>query len=97
MLPIFAYEYATKNAYLSPLGWPCIYSRCSINWIVTRIRSHWTGFSVIRIGFGSGFRKNSLLGIIFLPYWRGSNWRCSVIIFLSLLMRFGWIGRIIYC
>ena len=54
-------------------------------------------FSVIRIGFGSGFRKNSLLGIIFLPYWRGSSWRCSVIIFLSLLMRFGWIGRIICC
>ena len=73
MLPIFAYEYTTKNAYLSPLGWPCIYSRCSINWIVTRIRSHWTGFFCYQNRICSGFRKNNLFGIIFLPYWRGSN------------------------
>ena len=28
-------------AYLSPMGWPGIYSRCSTSWMVTRIRSHW--------------------------------------------------------
>ena len=43
MLHIFAYE----SAYLSPMGWPCIYSRCSISWIVTRIRSHWMGYFLL--------------------------------------------------
>ena len=28
-------------AYLSPMGWPCIYSRCSTNWTVIRNPSHW--------------------------------------------------------
>ena len=32
-------------AYLSPMGWTYIYSRYSTSWIVTRIRSHWMGFS----------------------------------------------------
>ena len=45
MLHMFAYEYASKSAHLSPLGWPCIYSRCSTSWIATRIHSHWMGFS----------------------------------------------------
>ena len=36
---------ASENTYLSPLGWPCIYSRCSTSWIATRIRSHWMRFS----------------------------------------------------
>ena len=40
-----AYEYASESAYLSPLGWPCIYSRCSTSWIATRIRSNWMRFS----------------------------------------------------
>ena len=26
-------------------------------------------FVIIDIGFGSGYRKSSLFGIIFLPYW----------------------------
>ena len=26
-------------------------------------------FVIIGIGFGKGYRKNSLFGIIFLPYW----------------------------
>ena len=61
--------YRLRIAYLSPLGWPCIYSRSSTSWIMTRIRSHWVGFFlIISIGFGNGFRKNSLFGIIFLPY-----------------------------
>ena len=65
MLQMFAYEYA----YLSPMGWPCIYSRCSTSWMVTRIRSHWMGYLVIiDIEFGQGYRKSSLIGIIFLPY-----------------------------
>ena len=25
---------------------------------------------IISIGFGNGFRKSHLLGIIYLPYWR---------------------------
>ena len=36
MLRMRAYEYA----YLSPMGWPCIYSRCSTSWMVIRIYSH---------------------------------------------------------
>ena len=40
---MFAYEYA----YLSPIGWPCIYSRCSTNWMVTWIHSHWMGYFLL--------------------------------------------------
>ena len=54
--------------YLSPMGWACIYSRCSTSWMVTRIRSHGIFFVIIGIGFGKGYRKSSLFGIIFLPY-----------------------------
>ena len=43
MLRKFAYEYA----YLSPMGWSCIYSRCPIGWMVTRIRSHWLGYFLL--------------------------------------------------
>ena len=35
--------YASKSAYLSPLGWPCIYSRCLTSWIMTKIYSHLMG------------------------------------------------------
>ena len=28
-------------AYLSPMGCPCIYSRCFTSWMVIRILSHW--------------------------------------------------------
>ena len=28
---------------------------------------------MINIGFGNGFRKSSLFGIIFLPYWGGGG------------------------
>ena len=31
-------------AYLSPMGWPCIYSRCFTSWMVIRILSHWMGY-----------------------------------------------------
>ena len=43
MLLKFAYEYA----YLSLMGWFCIYSRCPTNWMVTRIRSHWMGYFLL--------------------------------------------------
>ena len=43
MLHMFAYEYA----YLSPMGWACIYSRCSTSWMVTRIRSHWMRYFLL--------------------------------------------------
>ena len=74
MLRMFAFKYA----YLSPMGWSCIYSRCPTSWMVTRTRSHWLGyflllsiifFVIIDIRFGNGYRKSSLFGIIFLPYW----------------------------
>ena len=31
----------SELAYLSPMGWPCIYSRCSTSWMVIRNPSHW--------------------------------------------------------
>ena len=31
-------------AYLSPMGWPCIYNICFTNWMVIKILSHWTGY-----------------------------------------------------
>ena len=31
----------SELAYFSPMGWPCIYSGCSISWTVTRGPSHW--------------------------------------------------------
>ena len=31
----------SELAYLSPMGWPCIYSGCPISWTVTRGPSHW--------------------------------------------------------
>ena len=34
-------------AYLSSMRWPCIYSRCSTSWMVTRIRSHWMGYFLL--------------------------------------------------
>ena len=43
MLHKFAYEYA----YLSPMGWPCTYSRCSTSWMVTRILSHWMRYFLL--------------------------------------------------
>ena len=66
MLRIFLFKYP----YLSPMGWSCIYSRCPTSWMVTKIRSHWLGyfFVIIDIGFGNGYRKSSLFGIIFLSY-----------------------------
>ena len=43
MLCMFAYEYA----YLSPMGWPCIYSRCSTSWMMIRIHSHWMRYFLL--------------------------------------------------
>ena len=43
MLRVFAYEYA----YLSPMGWSCIYSICPTSWMVIRICSHWLGYFLL--------------------------------------------------
>ena len=34
-------------AYLSPMRWSCIYSRCSTSWMVTWIHSHWMGYFLL--------------------------------------------------
>ena len=54
-------------AYLSPMGWPCIYSRCFTNWMVIRILSHWMGY-FLDIGFDYGYRKYSLFRVF---HWVG--------------------------
>ena len=43
MLRVLAYEYAN----LSPMRWPCIYSRCSTSWMVDRIPSYWMGYFLL--------------------------------------------------
>ena len=43
----YAYMRAYEYAYLSPMGWPCIYSRCSTSWMVIRIHSHWMGYFLL--------------------------------------------------
>ena len=42
-----AYQCACVFAYLSSMGWPCIYSRCSISWMVIRSPSHWMGYFLL--------------------------------------------------
>ena len=37
--------------------------------MMIRIRSHWLGYFLLLSIFGSGYRKSSLFGIIFFPYW----------------------------
>ena len=34
-------------AYLSPIGWPGIYSMCFLSWMVIRILSHLTGYFLL--------------------------------------------------
>ena len=34
-------------AYLSPMGWPGIYSICFPSWMMIRILSHWTGYFLL--------------------------------------------------
>ena len=55
-------------AYLSPMGWPCIYSRCFTSWMVIEILSHWRGY-FLDIGFVYGIESATLFGIISFPYW----------------------------
>ena len=55
-------------AYLSPMRWPCIYSRCFTSWMVIRILSHLRGY-FLDIGFVYDIESAALFGIISFPYW----------------------------
>ena len=55
-------------AYLSPMGWPCIYSRCFTSWMVIRILSYLRGY-FLDIGFFMDIESAALFGIISFPYW----------------------------
>ena len=68
MLHIFAYE----SAYLSPMGWPCIYSRCFTGWMVIRILSYLKRY-FLDIGFDYGYRKWSSIRNYFFPLLVGSR------------------------
>ena len=84
MLRMLAYEYA----YLSPIGWPCIYSGYFTSWMVIRILSHRMGY-FLDIGFDRGYRKCSLFGIIFFPYWGirlDLMMSCNIVIYLTFLI-----------
>ena len=64
------YECASQCAYLSPMGWSCIYSRCSTSWMVTWIHIPLDEIFLIPVDirFSKGYRKSGLFEIIFLPY-----------------------------
>ena len=64
MLHMSAYEYE----YLSPMGWPYIYSRCSTSCMVIMIFSYWMEY-FLDIGFDYGYRKYSSIWNYSLPYW----------------------------
>ena len=55
-------------AYLSPMGWPCIYSRCFTSWMVIRIFP--IGGDIFLIsGLFMDIESAALFGIISFPYW----------------------------
>ena len=58
-------------AYFSPMGWPCIYTRCFTSWMVIRILSYWRGY-FLDIGFVYGYRKCSSIWNYFFPLLVGS-------------------------
>ena len=62
MLRMFAYE----SAYLSPMGWPCIYRRYFTSLMVIRILSYWMGY-FLNIRFDYGYRKWSSIRNYFFP------------------------------
>ena len=72
-------------AYLSPMGWPCIYSRCFTNWMVIRILSHWIRY-FLDIGFDYGYRKCSSIWNYFSPLLVGSClMSCNIVNYLTFL------------
>ena len=71
--------------YLSPMGWPCIYSRCFTSWMVIRILSHWRGY-FLDIGFVYGYRKCSSIWNYFFPLLVGSRlMSCNIVNYLTFL------------
>ena len=81
MLRMFAYEYV----YLSPLRWPCIYSRCFTSWMVIRNLSYWMGY-FLDIGFDYRYRKWSSIRNYFFPLLLGSRlMSCNIVNYLSLI------------
>ena len=54
--------------YLSPMGWPCIYSRCFTSWMVIRILSHWMRY-FLDMDLIMDIESATLFGIIYFPYW----------------------------
>ena len=55
-------------AYLSPMEWPCIYSRCFTSWMVIRILSHWCDIFLI-LDLIMDIESAALFRIISFPYW----------------------------
>ena len=81
MLRMFAYE----SAYFSPMGWPCIYSRCFTSWMVIRILSYLMGY-FFDIGFNYGYRKWSSIRNYFFLLLVGSRlMSCNIVNYLTFL------------
>ena len=72
-------------AYLSPIGWPCIYSRCFTSWMVIRILSHLMGY-FLDIGFDYGYTRCSSIWNYFSPLLVGSRlMSCNILNYLTFL------------
>ena len=56
-------------AYLSPMGWLDIYSVYGSQLEGSKDSFPLDEIFLAFIGFDNGYRKSSLLGVIFLPYW----------------------------
>ena len=81
-------------AYLSPMEWPCIYSRCFTSWMVIRILSRWMVIRILShwmryfldIGFDYGYRKCSFIWNYFFPLLVGSRlMSCNIVNYLTFI------------
>ena len=72
-------------SYLSPMGWPCIYSRCFTSLMVIRILSHLMGY-FLDIGFDYIYRKCSSIWNYFFSLLVGSRlMSCNTVNYLTFL------------
>ena len=72
-------------AYISPMGWPCIYSRCFTSWMVIRILSHWRGY-FLDIRFVNEYSKCSSIWNYLSPLLvRSRLMSCNIVNYLTFL------------
>ena len=88
------YVYVYKSTYLSPLGWPCIYSRSLTGWIMTGIYSHWMrSFPYCQPRFSNGLVRGICLELS--SFFIGECLTDGLLLFFfSFIMGFDWMNRV---